>query len=44
MSDLFHPGVPDEYIIQVGHIMLEADRHTYQVLHADFVRHGGAVC
>ena len=32
MSDLFHPGVPDEYIIQVGHIMLEADRHTYQIL------------
>jgi protein gp37 len=32
MSDLFHPEVPDEYILQVGRVMETADWHTYQVL------------
>ncbi len=32
MSDLFHPGVPDDYIVRVAEIMLEADWHTFQVL------------
>lgn len=32
MSDLFHPGVSDEYIVSVARVMLEADWHQYQVL------------
>jgi len=32
MSDLFHPGVPDEYIEAVVRVMVSADWHTYQVL------------
>lgn len=32
MSDLFHTDVPDEYIVQVAHVMEVADWHTYQVL------------
>jgi protein gp37 len=32
MSDLFHPGVPDEYIQQVVRVMELANWHTYQVL------------
>lgn len=32
MSDLFHQGVPDEYIVRVGRVMFEANWHTYQVL------------
>jgi protein gp37 len=32
MSDLFHEDVADEYILQVAHVMSEADWHTYQVL------------
>src|SRR5579863_4646984 len=32
MSDLFHPGVPDSYIIQVAEVMRYANWHTYQVL------------
>jgi len=32
MSDLFHEGVPDDYIQEVVQIMLEANWHTYQVL------------
>jgi protein gp37 len=32
MSDLFHPEVPDSFIIQVVEIMLIARWHTYQVL------------
>lgn len=32
MSDLFHDGVPDSYIAQVTHVMMEANWHTYQVL------------
>src|SRR5947209_5818422 len=32
MSDLFHPDVPDEYIVAVAHVMLKANWHTYQVL------------
>jgi protein gp37 len=32
MSDLFHPEVPDNYIISVARIMMKADWHTFQVL------------
>lgn len=32
MSDLFHKGVPDEYIIKVARVMAAANWHTYQVL------------
>lgn len=32
MSDLFHEDVPDDYICSVAQIMVEANRHTYQVL------------
>jgi len=32
MSDLFHPEIPDEFVIQVARVMVEADWHTYQVL------------
>jgi protein gp37 len=32
MSDLFHPLVPDEYIIQIAEVMLKAKQHTFQVL------------
>src|SRR5205085_11907176 len=32
MSDLFHKDVPDEYVLQVADVMLEARWHTYQVL------------
>ncbi|HEY5235604.1 MAG TPA: DUF5131 family protein, partial [Rhabdochlamydiaceae bacterium] len=32
MSDLFHPGVPDSYIEQVAHVMMEGNWHQYQVL------------
>lgn len=32
MSDLFHPGVPDEFIADVFRTMLRARHHTFQVL------------
>ena len=32
MSDLFHEGVPDEYILSVVEAMQRADWHVYQVL------------
>jgi protein gp37 len=32
MSDLFHEGVPDEYIEMVCRVMVAAEWHTYQVL------------
>jgi protein gp37 len=32
MSDLFHDGVPDEYIEAVAKVMVRANWHTYQVL------------
>lgn len=32
MSDLFHEGVPDEYILRVCEVMKRADWHVYQVL------------
>src|SRR5580704_12154316 len=32
MSDLFHEGVPDDYIEAVARVMVKADWHTYQVL------------
>jgi len=32
MSDLFHPGVPDEYIVSVATVMMQANWHTFQVL------------
>jgi len=32
MSDLFHPDVPDHYIVSVTAVMTRANWHTYQVL------------
>jgi protein gp37 len=32
MSDLFHEGIPDDYIAQVFEVMREAKQHTFQVL------------
>ena len=32
MSDLFHPKVPDEYIVKVARVMVAANWHTYQIL------------
>jgi protein gp37 len=32
MSDLFHPEVPDEFIVKVFDVMAAAGRHTFQVL------------
>ena len=32
MSDLFHAGVPDDYVEAVSRVMAIADWHTYQVL------------
>src|SRR5205823_410557 len=32
MSDLFQPGVPDEYVEAVCEVMVKANWHTYQVL------------
>ena len=32
MSDLFQPGVPDDYIVRVVQVMCETDWHTFQVL------------
>jgi protein gp37 len=32
MSDLFQPGVPDEYAEAVSRVMVKSDWHTYQVL------------
>lgn len=32
MSDLFHDGVPEEYILRVANVMMQARWHTYQVL------------
>lgn len=32
MSDLFHEGVPDEYIEAVAQVMVQANWHTFQVL------------
>ncbi|MEO7298930.1 MAG: phage Gp37/Gp68 family protein [Verrucomicrobiota bacterium] len=32
MSDLFHPDVPDDYIVSVARVMAAANWHTYQVL------------
>lgn len=32
MSDLFHPDVPDEYIVRVFDVMRQCSRHTFQIL------------
>jgi protein gp37 len=32
MSDLFHADVPEDYIIAVSRVMVQANWHTYQVL------------
>jgi protein gp37 len=32
MSDLFHQGVPDDYIAAIISVMVDANWHTYQVL------------
>jgi protein gp37 len=41
MSDLFHQSVPDDFIGQVGEVMIRADWHTFQVLtkRAERMRH-----
>ena len=38
MSDLFHEGVPDEYIEAVALVMVQANWHTFQVLTKRSVR------
>jgi len=38
MSDLFHEGVPDDYIISVARVMERANWHQYQVLTKRSVR------
>ena len=38
MSDLFHEGVPDDYIEAVARVMLQANWHTFQVLTKRSVR------
>jgi protein gp37 len=32
MSDLFHPDVPDDFIVRVANVMMEGNWHQYQVL------------
>lgn len=32
MSDLFHVGVPDDYVLKVAVVMMKAKWHTYQIL------------
>ncbi len=32
MSDLFHPDIPDSFVMQVAQVMMKANWHTYQVL------------
>jgi protein gp37 len=32
MSDLFHPQIPDSFVIRVAEVMMQAKWHTYQVL------------
>lgn len=32
MSDLFHEAIPDDYIVKVAGVMMEAHWHTFQVL------------
>jgi protein gp37 len=32
MSDLFHPEIPEEFIVRVARVMMAANWHTYQVL------------
>jgi protein gp37 len=32
MSDLFHPQVPDDYIVRVAQVMIAANWHIFQVL------------
>lgn len=32
MSDLFHPDIPDAFIVRVAEVMMQAHWHTYQVL------------
>ena len=32
MSDLFHPEVPDAFIVEVANVMMKANWHQYQVL------------
>jgi protein gp37 len=32
MSDLFHPAVPNSFILRVWRVMKETPRHTYQIL------------
>jgi protein gp37 len=38
MSDLFHEGVPDEYIEAIARVMVQANWHTFQILTKRSVR------
>jgi protein gp37 len=32
MSDLFHPDVPTDFVVQIWEVMRHASHHTYQIL------------
>jgi protein gp37 len=32
MSDLFHRDIPEEFVLRIFEIMIECNRHTYQIL------------
>jgi protein gp37 len=32
MSDLFHPEIPDSFVVRIAEVMMQANWHTYQVL------------
>lgn len=32
MSDMFHPLIPDDYLYQMWHVMLDLPQHTFQIL------------
>lgn len=44
MSDLFHQGVPDEYIEAVATVMVRAKWHTYQILTKRSARMANLLC
>jgi protein gp37 len=44
MSDLFHEGVPDEYIEAVAKVMVKANWHTYQILTKRSARMASLLC
>lgn len=44
MSDLFHEGVPDEFIAKVFAVMTVAQRHTFQILTKRHARMRSLLC